>query len=491
MLNLLKQEASRTLTENGAVTYSTTASDCLDLFSSIGAMREAGEEEIIRRFFKAYAENPKLAMKIAFYARDVHGGLGERRVFRVILRYLAENEREAVLRNLPHIAEYGRYDDLFALMGTPCQEAMLRLVERQWKADLIALESGSQNISLLAKWMPSVNASCAETVANAKRTARALKLSDAQYRRLLSRLRAGIDILENHLRERDYTFDYQKQPSRAMFQYRRAFLRSDGTRYRAFLQKVQRGEAVLHTGTLYPYDVIAPCLRDAPPSEQERASLDAAWKSLPDYTGKSGNALAVVDGSGSMYRGGRGGSPTPAAVALSLGLYFAERTQGAFHNHFITFSERPQLVEIKGRDLCERVRYCRSFDEVANTNVEAVFELILRTAVISRLPQTALPDALYLISDMEFDCCARNAELSNFENAARRYARYGYRLPKVIFWNVASRKQQHPVTRNQQGAVLVSGCTPRIFEMTAAGCFSPYESMLETLNGERYQRITA
>lgn len=488
MLQFLKKEANRTLTENGAVTYATTMSDCLDLFSTAGALRGAEEAEIVRRFVRAYAENPALAMKIVFFLRDVRGGLGERRVFRTILRYLAENEQGPLLRNLENVPEYGRFDDLLTLMGTPCQKAMTDLAARRLKADAAALDAGSDNISLLAKWLPSVNASSADTVANGKRMARAMHMTDAQYRKLLSRLRAKIAILENSLRERDYTFDYSKQPARAMFKYRRAFLRNDGARYRDFMERVQTGEAALHTGTLYPYDVVAPCLREPLPGEQERAAIDATWRALPDYTAGE-NALVVADGSGSMYATGM--SPSPAAVALSLSIYFAERSRGAFQGHFITFSESPRLVEIKGRDLCGRVRYCEGFNEVANTNLEAVFDLVLRTAVKNRLRQSDLPAALYIISDMEFDCCAENAGSSNFANAQRRFARHGYRLPRVVFWNVASRNLQQPVTQNEQGVALVSGCSPRLFEMTVSGELSPYRYMLEVLGNERYAAISA
>lgn len=488
MLNFLKKETNQTLTENGAVTNATSMSDCLDLFSTAGALRGADENEIIRRFSRAYAENPALAMKILFFLRDVRGGLGERRVFRVILRYLAENERGPVLRNLENIPEYGRFDDLLSLMGTPCQKAMISMAAGRLKADAAALESGDGSVSLLAKWMPSVNASSAETVANARRMARAMGMTDAQYRKLLSRLRAKIAILENNLREQDYSFDYERQPSRAMFKYRRAFLRNDGERYLAFLERVRNGEAKLNARTLYPYDIIAPCLLGQSPSEAERAAIDATWNALPDYAGGE-NALAVVDGSGSMYWSAV--TPAPASVALSLGVYFAQRNRGAFRDHFITFSQRPQLVEIKGRDLCEQIRYCMRYNEAANTDIEAVFELLLRTAVKNRLRQEDLPSSLYIISDMEFDACAKNAELSNFENAKRRFAANGYRLPRVIFWNVASRNLQQPVTMNEQGVALVSGCTPRIFEMAASGELSPYRFMLDVLKSGRYDRISA
>ena len=253
------------------------------------------------------------------------------------------------------------------------------------------------------------------------------------------------------------------------------------------MARVRAGEAALHTGTLYPYDLVGPIL-DNRTGKEERQSLDAAWQALPDFAG-GGNALAVVDGSGSMYWSGS--NPKPAAVALSLGLYFAQRNTGAFHGHFITFSQKPQLVEVKGKDLYEQVKYCKRFNECANTNVQAVFDLILRTAVKHRLPQEDLPSALYIISDMEFDACAENADVTAFESACRAFQAKGYQLPQVIFWNVASRALQQPVTRNEQGAALVSGCTPRIFEMVTQGNFSPWNYMLEVLNGPRYRDLRA
>ena len=254
MLEVLKKTANKTYTENGAVAHRTSGKDCLDLFVAIGALRRADDQNICSRFLKAYAENPDLAMKILFYARDVRGGLGERRVFRSILAWLASNEKGSVVRNLPYIAEYGRWDDVLVLLKTPCRKEALALLEEQFREDLAALEAGG-DISLLGKWLPSVNASNQEMVVMAKMIAKSFGLSDRDYRKALTGLRARIRIIENNLREKDYTFDYSKQPSKAMFKYRKAFLRNDGERYAAFMDKVDRGEAKLHTGTLMPYAV--------------------------------------------------------------------------------------------------------------------------------------------------------------------------------------------------------------------------------------------
>ena len=201
----------------------------------------------------------------------------------------------------------------------------------------------------------------------------------------------------------------------------------------------------------------------------------------------SENALAVIDTSGSMYCGAE---PVPATVALSLGLYFAEHNTGAFRNHFIEFSARPQLIEIKGETFADRLRYVASFNEVANTNLEAVFDMILNAAVKNNVPSSELPAKLIIISDMEFDCCVDDASAVNFKNAQKKYEACGYKLPQIIFWNVASRNRQ-PVTQNEQGVALISGVTPRIFSMVAGGILSPYAFMMEVLGSERYAKIAA
>ena len=484
MLNELKAEANRTRTENGAATLRTTGSDCLDLFATIGALRSAEENEIRRRFVRAWAENRELAAKTLFYARDIRGGLGERRVFRILLRRLAETQPETVRMNLPLIPEYGRWDDLMVLFDTPCEEAMIRLIGTQLQEDLAALQKDG-SVSLLGKWLPSVNTSNREAVAHGKRIARGLGMTDAVYRKTLVRLRARIRILENNLREKDYSFDYAAQPSRALFKYRKAFRRNDGARYESYLQDVARGKAVMHTGGLMPYELVAKAWGATAPDE--RRALDVTWQALPDFT-KAQNALCVVDGSGSMYDFG---SPQPITVAVALGMYFAERARGVFRNHFITFSHTPQLVEIKGTDLTEKARYCMSFNEVADTNLQSVFDLILSTAVENRVPQEDLPETLYIISDMEFNACVRNADQSNFRYAEELFRRHGYRLPRIVFWNVQSRNAQQPVGKNQQGVTLVSGFSPRIFSMVMEDMLTPYGYMLQVLGSERYAPVRA
>ncbi|HHW94594.1 MAG TPA: DUF2828 family protein [Mogibacterium sp.] len=499
MLEYIKNEANKTLTENYAVTYGSTGSCCLDLFATIGALRKASDEEIALRFIRAFTENPDMAMKILFFGRDIRGGLGERRVFRVLMNWLASNEPETVRKNIEYVAEYGRFDDLLGLMDTGCEADMLKYLKKQFDEDCDAMQKG-ESISLLGKWLPSVNASNEDTVKKGKRIAKAFGMKDAEYRKALTALRGYIEIIENSLREKDYTFDYGKQPSRALFKYRKAFMRNDREKYQKFLSKVEDGEAKLNADNVTPYEIVEKyldfnyfyngCTKGSfmkRISKDEKKMLNATWNSLTDFGGDE-NAIAVVDTSASMYWQT---NPCPAAVALSLGLYFAERNRGIFKNHFIEFSARPQLIEIKGETFADRLRYIASFNEVANTNIEEVFDLILEAAVINRVGQDELPARLVIISDMEFDYCVEDASMTNFENAKSKYERFGYKLPEVVFWNVASRNRQQPVKQNEQGVALVSGVTPRIFSMIAGGNLSPYAFIMEVLESERYAQIVA
>ena len=490
MLNSIKNQANA-LTENGAATFDTTQSDCLDLFATIGAIRRQSDKNIENRFMRAFAEDKNVAIKLLFFARDIRGGLGERKVFRVILRWLAQNHPDSLVKNLAYVSEYGRFDDLLSLIGTPCEKQAMQVLCEQFASDVYALEHGGE-VSLLAKWLPSENASNRQTICNARVVAKAFGMTAERYRKTLVALRKHISIIENNLRQKDYTFDYAKQPSKAMYKYRSAFLRNDNKRSSQYIQDVSNGRQKLHADTLAPYELVDPYLdmdggfcEDI--SVQEKQVLNATWDSLPDYAGDE-NALVVIDTSGSMYFASK---PKPASVALSLGIYFAERNKGCFKNTFIEFSSRPRLITIKGKTFADKLRYVASFNDLANTNIEAVFKLVLDSAVKNNLSAQDLPKRLIIISDMEFDSCVHNAGKTNFQNAKDMFAEHGYTLPDVVFWNVASRKMQQPVTKNEQGVVLVSGCTPRLFEMVASANTNPYDFMMEVVSNERYSQISA
>ena len=489
MLSYLKRESDLTLTENGGTAYRSTGGFCLDMFFKAGAMRNASAKEIADTVTRAFAEDPDKTMKILFFARDARGGLGERRFFREAVSALVKTAPAAVERNICLFAEYGRYDDLCVLLGTPLEGAAVKVISAQLGKDVTAMAEGKP-ASLLAKWLSSVNASAAATRNNGRRIAALLGMSERTYRKTLSALRRYTDIIENRLRECDYTFDYETQPSCAMFKYRNAFIRNDGERYTEYLNRVNSGEAKLNADRLYPYDIVRAALRETV-SAAETRSLDAAWRALPDLTAaKHENALAVIDGSGSMTC--TCGGIRPIDAALSLGIYFAEHNKGEFANHFITFSENPRLVEIKGRNIVEKANFCRSFDEIANTDLEAVFTLILRTAINNKVPRDEMPSKLYIISDMQFDFCVDGGnDEPMFREMRKLYRGSGYELPEIVFWNVNSRSDAMPVTRSETGAALVSGYTPAVFDMVMGGECSPEAVMDMILSSARYAPVSA
>ncbi|MCD7799887.1 MAG: DUF2828 family protein [Ruminococcus sp.] len=499
-LDALKQQSNITTTENGAYTYCSTLSDCLDLFYRIGALRHVSESDITSLIERAYAENKDYTFRIIFFARDVRGGLGERRVFRIAMKYLAVTHTESVIKNLNLFSEYGRWDDLITLYSTDVESIkknILQIVRLQLRLDAQGMKDG-KNISLLAKWLPSINASKNATITLAKEISKGLNMSYKTYRQTLSSLRKYIDILENRLRTKDYTFEYSKQPAKAMLQYQKAFIRNDGERYMKYLESVSRGDSTINTGTLYPYDIVRKVFNNDEIyiSNEERKSLDVTWNALPNVSNNK-NSIAVIDGSASMYWSYlsyvKDATLLPYQVAISLGLYFAEHSNGAFANHFITFSSMPRLIEVKGNDIVDKINYVKSFNECSNTNVQAVFDLILNTALSKKLSQNELPETIYIISDMEFDNCvySGNKPCTNFEQARNNFKYAGYTLPNVVFWNVASRNEQVPVKAHQSGALLVSGFSAKVFDMVQSGNLNPEMFMLEIINGDRYNRICA
>src|SRR5690606_5721041 len=293
MLEYLKNDANETRTANGAKAFASTKSFVLDLFSLGGAYRNRSEEDIKKLFSKAFAENPLLAMKTLFYLRDITQGQGERRFFRVVLKYLALHHPEALQKNLHLIPKSGRYDDLWVLLETDLKDDVIDLVRKQ-----LSLDKNVDHPSLLGKWLPSLNASSYKTKKYAKIIQEELRLTPRQYRKLLSSLRKKIDIVETKLTERDYeSIDYSKLPSRAGLIYRKAFLRNDRERYQAYLDSLSKGKADINTKTLYPYDIVHKALQGyngrnvwnwyiRELTQQEIQLLDAQWNNLPDFIGE-------------------------------------------------------------------------------------------------------------------------------------------------------------------------------------------------------------
>lgn len=448
-------------TENNAVTFIRSGSPLLDFYAQAGAMRN-NKDKALDLFKKAFAEDREKAVRILFYLRDVRGGQGERDLFRTCLEWLGVTYKDIFEKIVEFVPEYGRFDDLF-FDNDKCFE----LIGNQIKKDM-----DSDTPSLLAKWLPTINASSNTTKAKAKFMAGKLGLHEIFYRKTLREIRKKIKTVEEKMSANKWNeIDYSFVPSQASRIYKNAFLKHDEVRYGKFIEKAEKGEVKINASTLYPYQIYNSVQRDY------SRTLEALWNQLPDYTmGK--NALVVADTSGSM-------SGDPMSVSVSLALYFAERNKGQFKDYFITFSEQPRLQRIVGKSLMDRMNSIQT-GEVANTNLQAVFDLILDTAVRNNTPENELPDTIYIISDMEFDQCGDTD--TNFELIKRKYSQFGYTMPNLVFWNVNASGSNLPVQKNEQGVSLVSGFSPVIFKMAVENK-TPEQVMLDTINSERYAKI--
>ena len=506
LLKGLKVASNMSKTLNGADTYKSTLNKVYDLFAQGAAMRNANDNDCIFMFKNAYDEDPNLALKCLFYLRDIRGGQGERRFFRVCLRWLAQAYTAEAEHLIPYVAEYGRWDDLYTFVDTPAQVAAFNFMKKQLTLDL-----GSKTPSLLAKWLKSENASSKETRLLGYRTRMAFGISSRQYRKALSLLREKIKLVETLMSQNRWDeIEFDKLPSRAGFIYKNAFARHDITKER-YERFIKDENTKVNAGTLYPYDVVHEAAElfhsryswfcskpDIALDNIDRLTINKYWDNLTDYFNEATfNGLAVVDTSGSMTCGS---NIIPIDVAISLGLYCAERAHGPFHNHFISFSRKPQLIEVEGIDFCDKVHRIYKQNLCENTNIEATFDLILNVARMSHLRQNDLPENLIIISDMQFDEARgeyrywHSEEDTNvksmMEKIKSRWEYFGYKMPKLIFWNVNAVHGNNIPMKDEDGITYVSGASPVIFEMIMSGKTSQ-ALMLDKLLSNRYNDITS
>lgn len=500
MLREMKKENNYTLTENGAVTYKSTMNGLLDLFGMGAAYRTRSEEDCILLFMKAFKEDPKYALKCLFYLRDCRGGQGERRFFRVVCKYLADHETAAMRRNLAFVPEFGRWDDLYAFVDTKLEREAFEIIKNQMVLDLQC-----KTPSLLAKWLKSENTSSMESRELGAKTRKALGLTPKLYRQGLSLLRKRINIVERLMSEGRWDeIEFDKIPSRAGLIYRNAFARHDIERLAAdknavaYKDFIRDEKTTVNAKALYPYEVVAKATqysgmdswwaRASKNDPIERAAINKYWDNLEDYfNGCSLDALCVVDTSGSMW--GNEAS-APINVAISLGMYAAERARGPFKGHYISFSSRPQLIEIEGIDFVDKVRRIWETNLCENTNIEATFDMLLNTAKRTHCRQSDLPKSIVIISDMEFDSQAGRYGSSSatlMENIKHKWERAGYEMPNLVFWNVQARQNNVPM-QVKNGVTLCSGFSPVLFEQIMKGK-TGYDLMMDKLNSARYECI--
>lgn len=504
-INSLKQNTNYKLTENEAISHSSTNSKVYDLFAFGGAYRSRDKDDIILLFKNAYEEDKNLALKCLFYLRDIREGQGERKFFREAFNWICNNYPEDIKNLLPLIPEFGRWDDLiYSTIDTPLENYMLSIIKNQLILDLL----DSKTPSLLAKWLPSENASAYITKKTATKIRKYLGLTHKTYRQNLSNLRTKINIVEKLMSANKWEeIKFDKIPSKAGLIYKNAFARRDiiSQKYKNFIQS---NDTKVNAKTLYPYNIIKDItkyldgwrsgIKNIPSIERE--TLEKYWNNLPNYIfGKNQSILCVVDTSGSMTYGN---SITPIDVAISLGIYAGERCEGPFKNHYISFSSRPQLIEIQGIDLADKVNRIYQTNLCENTNLNAVFDLLKETALQSPENAKSLPNTIIVISDMEIDSgskdCYWNEKREQFkgwttESAATEmekirteWAAAGLTLPNLVYWNVDARN--NTILDSGDSVSFVSGYSSILFESICKGV-KGIEIMYEKLLSDRYKNI--
>lgn len=490
-LKAMKNDTNYGYTENGGVKHNSTLNKVLDMFAMGGSMRSRPDDDLIHMFKCAYGENSELALRCLFYLRDVRGGQGERRFFRVILHWMGNHMIEETEHLIPMIAEYGRWDDLFELFNTKCEPAMLGYIYHT---------INKNEDHLIYKWLPSINASSRTTKSRGRKIAQEFSMTEREYRKMLTEGRKACNLVETLMSQNQWDqIAFDKLPSRAGLLYKNAFMRREETKAR-YAEFMSSEKTKVNASVLNPVEIAHQIFNNGYASIIERQAWQKYWDNLKDYYGgREEPGIAIVDVSGSMY-----GQPLEAAV--SMGAYIAERGKGPFRNHFITFTDYPELVEFEGRDIYDKFMRARNADWGGSTNIEAVFDMLLNTALQHHTPAEDMPKTLYIFSDMEFNGCItggtptrdrwsyggrvlnRSQINTVIEVQAKKWQRHGYKIPRVVFWNLDARHDNIPAIGD--GFSYVSGFSMNMVECILSGK-DGVDLMLEKLNSARYQPITS
>lgn len=460
-VDAVEQVAVENRTTNGMKTLESSMSNLVDLFFTIGSSRG---EDITPKFYQALAEDQTLALRMLMWCRDIRGGSGERGTVRTILQSLEQRRPELLNKLLPHIPEFGRWDDLLVFQTKEFKHKAFE----QFKQAILA------GNGLAAKWCPRKGPLAAEI-------RQYFGMTPKVYRKTLVELTKVVEQLM--CANQWQNINYNHVPSVAAARYQKAFSRHDPQGYQAYKEGLATGESKVNAEAVYPYDIIKSLNHGG-----DRTVVQAQWDSLPCYVGDQ-LILPMVDVSGSMHcQVSRTGSLECLDVAVSLGLYLADKNTGPFKDMFLTFSEQPQLNILRGT-LVEKFDQMTSSDWGMNTNLHAAFDRILTYAKEWRVPQHHMPEYLLILSDMQFDQCTEKDD-SAMQMIERKYSEAGYSVPKIVFWNLNARAKDVPIKYDQSGAALVSGFSPAIMKsILSAESFTPQDVMLNTLNNPRYTCI--
>tara|TARA_R110000851_G_scaffold230898_8_gene383730 strand:+ start:327 stop:1742 length:1416 start_codon:yes stop_codon:yes gene_type:complete len=453
-------------TANGMATFESSLSACVDLFFNIGASRG---RDVRSQFERAFAQDPEIALKILLWVRDVRGGAGERQLFRDLLVNLEEFHFPLLKNILDKVPELGRWDDLLVLKTTAGRQIAFNIIQE-------ALRDGN---GLAAKWMPRKGP-------NSVLLRKHMAMSPKQYRKTLVGLTA---VVETQMCAKEWEeINFSHVPSVASSRYMTAFHRNAPVAYTAYKEALTKndGTAKVNAGAVYPYDILKLLKQWSWHDKHDRQLpvIKAQWEALPNYIGDD-LVLPMVDVSGSMgCPVGGGGSLTCMDIALSLGLYLADKNTGPYKDMFLTFSKKSKIEVLKG-DIIQKYNQLVRADWDMDTNLHAAFEEILRVATAQSLKDSDMPKYMLILSDMEFNSCVEHDDRA-MRMIERRFEAAGYTVPKIVFWNIRA-SGKAPVRFDQEGTALVSGFSPAIMtSILAAENFTPTGIMMETLSSPRY-----
>ncbi len=509
--HFLSEYGNESFTLNGAKGLRTTLHPLLDLNFKVCSLRGMSAEEITTEFTKAYVSNNKYAIKWLFFLRDIQQGLGERRGFRICLSFFANSQPEIVRTVIKLLPEYGRFDDLLCLINSPLRKDVCTFMHEQLDRDIANARLGKP-VSLLAKWLPSINTSSKETIEMAKVISKEFEMNSAQYRKTLSSLRRYLNVLEVKLSANQWAkVEYENVPAKANLKYDKAFKKRDEERRNDFLLQAYLKDGKINTKGIAPYEVVGRFHKDMFLYNIEDDLLsELMWKHLlrQGYKNEWGlsDCIVVADSSGSMldsiryekyesydcYKSYKTSKVCALDVAYSLAIYFAEQSKGPFHDISISFSERPEFIDLsRGKTLKDKLEIMLAYSQAANTNIEAVFDMLLEMAVSKKVPSNQLPKQVLIISDMEFDE-ASDTEFDQtlFDSIEEKYCVVGYKMPRLIFWNLCSKTNTIPKVDNKKGICLLSGFSQNAIKVAAnREITDPYKSLLRILDSPRYDKV--
>lgn len=510
----------QTYTEKGALAYKSTGDELLDLFALIGGLGYSPTTDEIQNIKQLIKHCLSISVKdtitLLFYLRDRTNGIGYRDVFVDLLAYTLNtitsyghstddtDVADILVELVTAIPEYGRYDDIIKISRKvstwKLREGIIRHIWDKFNEDyyfacLKNNDSVHRSVSLLGKWLPSINTSSKTTrnlaryLVNEFNKITIEPINYKRYRKMCSVLRNAINIVEHDVTEKTYEkINYSAVPSVAMSKYSTAFTRNDAERFNEFITKVKQGTAKLNA----KLNVVDVAVRLRCCSKNDTDTIDfinVQWDNIPKIPCRS---LVCMDGSGSMYCSNGQSRYAPIDVAEALTIYCAENNEiPAYKNKFITFGSVTKFVDLSDcATLKEKIDTLEQYDDCGTTNFVGMFKTILNNAKMFNVAPKDMLKSIIVISDMQFDEAFNGCKKTPLDAVKELYKENGYTLPKVIFWNICA-KEALPICNDDHNTTILSGWSQNILQYIMENNDITPRTILDTvLQSSHYSKIS-